>query len=299
MRSSRTFRRSITSTVIAALSLLLTGLTSTATGSIHAVHASVPKADSGGIFISPGEVIEDPADSATSFNLDIPTGLIELSAEQLALIGVRYDTATISYIEEGLKFNVRTTGIAISGSNGVTDKRTPRHVTLYKRGRNMASWKRMSTEGDVDELVGIRVRLFDAKAKPNHREAVVVIWCVPPIDVPVQQDRVQETGPPLGNADSVAPEEPTLTRTAIRPNPVAGSVAMLSVTVARPCNATVTIYDMLGGMVRLVAADTPLYAGTQDIPLENLHELSQGMYLVVVDAPASKERQVRRMLIER
>ena len=299
MRSSHTFRRSITSTVMVALCLLLTGMTSTATGNIHAVHAWMPETDSGGIFISPGEVVEDPADSATSFNPDVPTGLIELTAEQLALIGVRYDTATISYIEEGLKFNVRTTGIAIGGSNGVTDKRTPRHVTLYKRGRNMASWKRMSPDGDVDDLVGIRVRLYDGKAAAKHREAIVVIWCVPPADVVLPDNRLAETGPASNDPDVVTPRQPALTQTSIRPNPVSGSVAMLNVTVAQPCNASIAIYDMLGGKVREIATETPLYGGSQDVALENLHELSQGMYLVVIDVPASKERHVRRLLIER
>ena len=239
-----------------------------------------------------GEEVADPA--------AVPLGLRELSAEQLAKVGIRYDTASIAYVEEGLRFNVRTTGINITGSNGLADGRTPRHITLYKQGVNVASWKRSHPNDDVDRLEGILVRLNDPSALPQHREAVVVIWVVPPDAPPTRSAAVVSDTTALDDVpDTDDRTTPSIVRTSIRPNPVSGSTAILTIDVKRPGYASVAIHDMLGAKAQTVAEQTPLYAGEQDITMYNLHDLPQGMYLVVVDIHETRERQVRRMLIER
>lgn len=230
----------------------------------------------------------------------LPSGLRELTAEQLAKVGIRYDTASISYIEEGIRFHVRTTGINITGSNGASDGRTPRHITLYKQGVNVASWKRTEPNDEVDQLVGIRVRLHDPSAAPEHRDAVVVVWVIPPDDGSIPPSVASSDNTSLDTTPTTEQRPaPTIVRTSVRPNPVSGSTATLTIDVTAPGHATVAIYDMLGAKTQTVAENTPLYAGQQDLVLYNMHELPQGMYLVVVDVHETRERQARRMLIER
>lgn len=235
-----------------------------------------------------------------SQSTDIPSGLIELSAEQLAQVGIHYDTASIAYIEDGLRFVVSTSGISITGSNGKSDSRTPRHVTLYENGIHVASWKRSHPDDDVDRLVGIIIRFHDRQPTVSDRRSVAVVWVIPPAGVQVP------TAKPLADlrteeqrADTRTTEPPLIMQTALRPNPVAGSTATLTVDVLRPCAATITLYDVLGNRVATVVDRASLSAGAQDILLTNLHEQPQGMYMVVIDVPETQERHARRLLIER
>lgn len=236
----------------------------------------------------------------TSTSTDIPSGLIELTAEQLAQVGIHYDTASIAYIEDGLRFVVSTTGISITGSNGKSDARTPRHVTLYENGTHVASWKRSHPDDDVDRLVGIIIRFHDRQTPETNHQSVAVVWVIPPAGMPVPTAkplvdvRTEEQGTDTGTTDS-----PLIMHTALRPNPVAGSTATLTIDAQRPCLASITLYDVLGNRVATIADRASLTDGAQDILLTNLHEQPQGMYMVVIDIPETQERHARRLLIER
>ena len=230
----------------------------------------------------------------------IPSGLIELSGQQLSQLGIQYDSTTISYIEEGIRFVVSTYGISLTGSNGRTDARTPRHVTLYVEGKHIASWKRSNPDDDVDRLVGIMVRLQNPAAVHPNKHAIAVIWCIPPADMELPDGETMTKTKPGTDGSGASPSgDPAVVRTALRPNPVAGSTASLTIDVDRPCAASIKLYDMLGNLAATIAEQVRLEAGTQDITLMNLHEQPQGMYLVVIDIPETRERHARRLLIER
>lgn len=236
----------------------------------------------------------------TSTSTDIPSGLIELTAEQLAQVGIHYDTASISYIEDGLRFVVSTTGISITGSNGKSDARTPRHVTLYENGTHVASWKRSHPDDDVDRLVGIIIQFRDRQpTEPDHR-SVAVVWVIPPADmkIPTSKSAVD----PMADerrTDTRSNNDPLITNSTLRPNPVAGSTATLTIDAQRPCVASITLYDILGNRLATIVDQVRLTPGAQDVLLTNLHEQPQGMYMVVIDIPETQERHARRLLIER
>lgn len=255
-------------------------------------------------------VLDDTTDVETPFipttgggttpSTDIPSGLIELTAEQLAQVGIHYDTASISYIEDGLRFVVSTTGISITGSNGKSDARTPRHVTLYENGTHVASWKRSHPDDDIERLVGIIIRFRDRQPTEADHRSVAVVWVIPPADmqIPTAKPAVDPMAAEQ-RTDTRANHDPLITNSALRPNPVAGSTATLTIDAQRPCTASITLYDILGNRLATIVDQTRLIAGEQDVILTNLHEQPQGMYMVVIDVPETQERHARRLLIER
>lgn len=248
--------------------------------------------------------VEEPVIPTTGGGIqpstDIPSGLVELTAEQLAQVGIHYDTASIAYIEDGLRFVVSATGISITGSNGKSDSRTPRHVTLYEDGTHVASWKRSHPDDDVDRLVGIIIRFHHRETPETNHQSVAVVWVIPPagLELPSAKPAVDLLADERDTRTRTT-NSPLILRTALRPNPVAGSTATLTVAIQRPCVASITLYDILGNRVATIADRASLSAGEQDIQLSDLHEQPQGMYMVVMDIPETQERHARRLLIER
>lgn len=237
-----------------------------------------------------------------------PTRTISLSASELAALGLKHTGDALRYVEDGITITVRTNGISATGERIPSDVRTPRHITLYRKGVNFARWMdRTAAPVDVNDLIGIQVWLRDP-SKPAFQEADVILWYAPTdafvnalpegprLQIRSELDQAQTPSSYVEHRTASA----SITSIVVAPNPVRSASANILLDVRTACTVTVRIIDMMSR--EMSATLDPSYAlgtGRQSITLSGLQDLPNGMYNVVVDIPASQERLVHRLLIER
>lgn len=237
-----------------------------------------------------------------------PTRTISLSASDLAALGLKHTGDALRYVEDGVTITVRTNGISATGERIPSDLRTPRHITLYRKGMNFARWMdRTAAPVDVNDLIGIQVWLRDP-SKPEFQEADVILWYAPTDEVIDALPLAQRLQLRRELGSTTAPSAYVEHRTAsasiasfvVAPNPVRTASASLLLDVRTSCTVTIRIIDMMAREVNIPL--DPSYAlgvGRETITLNGLQLLPNGMYNVIVDVPATQERVAHRLLIER
>lgn len=251
--------------------------------------------------------VEMPTDEVVTFTDETPTDrpfrptrTLKLSTSDLAALGLKFTGDAIRYVEDGVSITVRTNGISAQGRRIPSDLRTPRHITLYRKGLNLARWiDATASDVDVNTLIGVQVWLQDS-TMPMFREADVILWYEPTDDVlaVLPQNKLQE----LQRTDAAdhRSSSASITSIVVAPNPVRSTSATLMLDVRTSCVTTIRLIDMMGREAIIPLNDSySLNAGRESIALNSLHDLPNGMYHIVVDVPATQERLVQRLLIER
>lgn len=229
-----------------------------------------------------------------------PTRTLKLSTADLAALGLKFTGDALRYVEDGVSITVRTNGISAHGQRIPSDLRTPRHITLYRKGLNLARWIDVSApDVDVNSLIGVQVWLQDS-TMPMFREADVILWYAPTADVlsVLPQDMLHK----LQQSDAAELRSTTasIASMVVAPNPIRSSDATLLFDVVTPCVSTVRLIDMMGREANIPLNDSyTLNIGRESIALTSLESLPNGMYNVVVEIPSTQERLVQRLLIER
>lgn len=229
-----------------------------------------------------------------------PTRTLKLTTADLAALGLKFTGDALRYVEDGVSITVRTNGISAQGRRIPSDLRTPRHITLYRKGLNLARWiDATASDIDVNSLIGVQVWLQDS-TMPMFREADVILWYAPTTDViaalPVNKLQQLQRDANTDHRTSSA----SIGTLVVAPNPVRASSAMLMLDVRTACVSTIRVIDMMGRDAIIPLNDSySLNVGRESIALNSLQDLPNGMYHVVVDIPATQERLVHRLLIER
>jgi hypothetical protein len=229
-----------------------------------------------------------------------PTPTLTLSADELSALGLTFTGDALRYVEDGMSITVRTNGIRAHGQHTPSAHRTPRHITLYRKGQNLARWiDATASDVDVNTLIGVHVRLQDSTL-PMFREADVILWYAPTDTVSSSLPRSKVNELQRSSSSQHHTPSSSITSVVIAPNPVRSASATVVLEVQRPCMASIRVIDMMGREVSVPLNDSySLNTGRETIPLQALSDLPSGMYHVVIDVPSTQERLVQRMLIER
>ena len=240
--------------------------------------------------------------SAQSARTSAPTpgvAMIELNSDELSNLGLTYDRKHIVYSEDGHTITISTSGVAVLGSPSFDEKKpTPRHVSIYQdNGPLLSSWyDGEQPESDVNELVPIRLYLED-RNNSIFKSAEVILWYSPSdaFEIALTNTNRKVLSAPSETNTST----PSITSSSLYPNPVNGSSCSLRILVSNSCTVTGELFDINGHSVMQLWRDSHHWPGASYLSLEDLDDLSNGMYLVVVTVDGGSDRIVQRLLIER
>lgn len=249
----------------------------------------------------------DVASAAHMLRPDSIGGVPSLSAQQLNAdkLGLTIQNSIIRYVEDGLQITIKTSGISARGTRSANAECTPRHITLYRKGKPFASWYD-TAHAAINTLLPVRLQLHDEQ-NTMFPEAEVILWYVPTdaflacLSSSVRTTIVQELA--NRNASRGYTEHAThsaiITSSTLFPNPVRADHTTLSITTVAPCVTSGRLVDLLGQLVRTLWMNNTHNVGTATIHLSQLSDLPNGMYLVVLQVDGSNEHIVQRLLIER
>jgi len=216
--------------------------------------------------------------------------ILPTTNDQLAALGIHVEEGKIWFVEDGRRVTISTGGIALRPTSDPDLGQTPTAVTLYDDQGAYASWyDQQQGSPEMNQLVPVRIALTSQHQYP-HQGVTAVLWFAPREAneitnqiAPFQEQRHAAQGVRVEN---------------IFPNPATGSDATLVVNTVTASHARVTIMDIAGRELAVVAETVNLDRGTTTIMLTDLQSLPTGMALVVVDLPELGTRLVQRLLIQ-
>lgn len=239
-----------------------------------------------------------------------PAVLLTLSVSELQALNLHLVGPSLTYAEDGVRITVLTNGISARGSQNARSDVAPRHITMYRKGIFAQWFDDRSAPVAVNDMIGITVSLRDT-SKPNFIDATVILWYAPTDAfinaLPEQHQSNIRVSLQSTASTTSTPNQPverrtrsaSISATTIAPNPVQGSTAKLILHVTDACTTEIYIIDMMGQRSMDFVQNHAIAVGTHEILLSGLDALTSGMYVVVIDIPASNERLFHRLLIER
>lgn len=217
--------------------------------------------------------------------------ILTTTNDELAALGIHVDEGKIWFVEDGRRVTISQRGIALKPTSDADLDRTPTAVTLYDDQGAYASWyDPQQGLPEMNQLVPVRVALT-LQHQDLHHGVSAVLWFAPR-EATLITEQLATFQEQRDAAQGVRVEN-------IFPNPATGSEATLLLNAVAASRARVTIMDIAGRELTVVAETVNLDRGTTTIMLTNLQSLPVGMALVVINLPDLGMRLVQRLLIQR
>jgi|GEM_PF-2608904 len=234
-----------------------------------------------------------------------PVHFTQIRSAAAESLGLTVTNERITYVEDGFRITISTSGISVRGTHDATATPAPKHITLYRNDTVLASWF-SEAHAEVGSLVAVRYTLKNP-SQPLFPYADVVLWYQPSVAfldaVPPevgQQIRQELRGAKASDPFTQPLHTPNgITSAEIFPNPVRSQTASLRLTVGKRLTTTASIINIQGNTVLNLWNERILTEGTHTEPISLPSELANGMYVIVITDAQSSEQIVQRILIER